>query len=91
MPAQIDCAKQLYFSSWKKQPTNMDNTKTYLDKSNIEQQKTFDFLAYTNNSIFITGKAGTGKTTFVKRIQKGINKKFLVLVLTDIAAFKVRG
>ena len=61
------------------------------DETNIEQQKAFDLVANTNTSLFITGKAGTGKTTFVKRIQKEIEKNFLVLAPTGIAALNVGG
>ena len=39
-----------------------------IDKDNFEQQKAFELVANTNTSLFITGKAGTGKTTFVKAI-----------------------
>ena len=49
-----------------------------LDTQNVEQQKAFDLVANTNTCLFITGKAGTGKTTFIKRIQEEINKNFLV-------------
>ena len=59
-----------------------------LDKSNVEQQKAFDLVANTNTCLFITGKAGTGKTTFIKRIQEEINKNFLVLAPTGIAVSK---
>lgn len=62
-----------------------------LDKTNVEQQKAFDLVANTNTCLFITGKAGTGKTTFVKRIQKDINKNFLLLAPTGIAAIAVGG
>ncbi len=58
---------------------------------NIEQQKAFDLVANTNTSLFITGKAGTGKTTFIKRIQQEINKNFLLLAPTGIAAIAVGG
>lgn len=58
---------------------------------NKEQQKAFELVRDTNSSIFITGKAGTGKTTFVKRIQEEINKTFLVLAPTGIASLKVGG
>lgn len=61
------------------------------DKSNVEQQKAFDLVAKTNTSLFITGKAGTGKTTFVKRILEEIDKNFLVLAPTGIAAVNVGG
>ena len=66
-----------------------DNFK--LDNQNIEQQKAFDLVANTNTCLFITGKAGTGKTTFIKRIQEEINKNFLVLAPTGIAAIAVGG
>lgn len=62
-----------------------------LDETNLEQQKAFDLVANTNASLFITGKAGTGKTTFVKGIQEQINKSFLVLAPTGIAAMNVGG
>ena len=56
-----------------------------------EQQKAFELVKDTNTTFFITGKAGTGKTTFVKRIQQEIKKNFLVLAPTGIAALKVEG
>lgn len=62
-----------------------------IDKTNVEQQKAFDLVANTNTCLFITGKAGTGKTTFIKRIQEEINKNFLVLAPTGIAAIAVGG
>jgi hypothetical protein len=62
-----------------------------LDTQNVEQQKAFDLVANTNTCLFITGKAGTGKTTFIKRIQAEINKNFLVLAPTGIAAIAVGG
>ena len=62
-----------------------------IDQTNIEQQKAFDLVANTNTSLFITGKAGTGKTTFIKGIQEQIKKSFLVLAPTGIAAMNVGG
>lgn len=62
-----------------------------LDKTNAEQQKAFDLVANTNTCLFITGKAGTGKTTFINRIQEEINKNFLVLAPTGIAAIAIGG
>ena len=43
-----------------------------LDKTNVEQQKAFDLVANTNTCLFITGKAGTGKTEFAKTLIKEI-------------------
>lgn len=69
----------------------METREFVLDKKNIEQQKAYDLVANTNTSLLITGKAGTGKTTFIKRIQKEIKKNFLVLAPTGIAALNVGG
>lgn len=62
-----------------------------IDTENREQQTAFAYVANTNTSIFITGKAGTGKTTFVKNILEKVNKNFLVLAPTGIAALNVGG
>lgn len=69
----------------------MENLVIKIDTENREQQKAFDIVANTNNCLFITGKAGTGKTTFVKRLLKEVNKNFLVLAPTGIAALAVGG
>ena len=69
----------------------MEKEEFTFDPTNFEQQKAFDLVANTNTSLFITGKAGTGKTTFVKRIQQEIDKNFLVLAPTGIAALNVGG
>lgn len=61
------------------------------DKDNKEQQLAYDLIANTSRCLFITGKAGTGKTTFVKRIQEEIKKNFLVLAPTGIAAIAAGG
>jgi len=70
----------------------MENIEFTIDQTNVEQQKAFNLVANTNTSLFVTGKAGTGKTTFIKGIQKLIKKKnFLVLAPTGIAAMNVGG
>jgi hypothetical protein len=69
----------------------METPRIQIDTHNVEQQKAFDLVAKTNTCLFITGKAGTGKTTFIKRIQEEINKNFLVLAPTGIAAIAVGG
>lgn len=69
----------------------MENTDFQLDKDNLEQQLAFEMIEKTNTSLFITGKAGTGKTTFIKNIQEKIDKNFLVLAPTGIAALNVGG
>ena len=69
----------------------MKSLEIQIDRNNVEQQMAFDIVANTNTCLFITGKAGTGKTTFVKRIQEEINKNFIVLAPTGIAAINVGG
>lgn len=66
-------------------------TEVLLDKENVEQKLAFDLVANTNTSLFITGKAGTGKTTFIRWIQKEIEKNFLILAPTGIAAVNAGG
>lgn len=61
------------------------------DNDNHEQQLAYDLVANTNRCLFITGKAGTGKTTFIQRIQKEIQKNFVVLAPTGIAAIAAGG
>lgn len=62
-----------------------------VDYDNVEQQLAYDLVANTNRCVFITGKAGTGKTTFIQRIQKEIQKNFVVLAPTGIAAIAAGG
>jgi len=69
----------------------MNTLQNQIDTNNVEQQKAFDLVANTNTCLFITGKAGTGKTTFIKRILQEIDKNFLVLAPTGIAAIAVGG
>ena len=69
----------------------MEKIEFKIDPENVEQQKAFDLVANTNTSLFVAGKAGTGKTTFIKGIQKLIKKNFLVLAPTGIAAMNVGG
>ena len=62
-----------------------------LDTQNAEWQMAFNMVAFTNTSMFITGKAGTGKTTFIKYIQQEIKKNFLILAPTGVAAINAGG
>jgi len=53
--------------------------------------KVFEFIEYTNKSIFLTGKAGTGKTTLLKRIKKESTKKMAIVAPTGVAAMNAKG
>jgi len=50
-----------------------------------------DIIEKTNNSVFITGKAGTGKSTMLKKFRSNTQKNVIVLAPTGIAALNVNG
>lgn len=49
------------------------------------------YIQLTNTNIFLTGKAGTGKTTFLKSLKKITSKRFVVLAPTGVAAINAGG
>lgn len=51
----------------------------------------FEIVEHTNRSIFLTGKAGTGKTTFLNDFVKKTKKKHIVVAPTGIAAINAGG
>lgn len=62
-----------------------------IDQDNIRQKQAFDLVSNTSQSFFLTGRAGTGKTTFLRNIQKVVDKNFIVVAPTGIAAIIVGG
>ena len=62
-----------------------------IDKNNKQQLQAYELINTTNSSFFLTGKAGTGKTTFLQTVQKEIDKNFIVLAPTGIAAMLAGG
>ncbi|MBM9536682.1 helix-turn-helix domain-containing protein [Desulfobulbus alkaliphilus] len=50
-----------------------------------------EFVRHTNSSIFLTGKAGTGKTTFLHTIQQQTHKRLIVTAPTGVAAINAGG
>ncbi|MDD4972435.1 MAG: AAA family ATPase [Paludibacter sp.] len=54
-------------------------------------QLAHDFALYTNRSIFLTGKAGTGKTTFLHKLKKETKKQIAVVAPTGVAAINAGG
>jgi hypothetical protein len=61
------------------------------DSSNHIFQLAAQFVNQTNRHIFLTGKAGTGKTTFLKYIQENTFKKTVVVAPTGVAAINAGG
>ena len=51
----------------------------------------FDYLEFTGTSVFLTGKAGTGKTTFLKELKKKSPKRMVVVAPTGVAAINAGG
>lgn len=62
-----------------------------LDTDNKEFQDALQLITYTRQSVFLTGKAGTGKSTFLKYICEHTKKKHVVLAPTGIAAINAGG
>ena len=61
------------------------------DITNTSFQLASDFVNYTNASLFLTGKAGTGKTTFLKHIKENEVKNTVVVAPTGVAAINAGG
>lgn len=62
-----------------------------LDLNNKELQQALQVLQFTRHSLFLTGKAGTGKSTFLRYIASHTKKKHVVLAPTGIAAINAGG
>lgn len=62
-----------------------------LDRENTKFFNAFTLISETDKSIFLTGKAGTGKTTFLKYLRNNTNKKIVTLAFTGVAAINAGG
>lgn len=58
---------------------------------NEELKQAWDFVEHTGKSIFLTGKAGTGKTTFLHRVVHESTKRTVVVAPTGVAAINAGG
>ncbi|WP_270570402.1 ATP-dependent DNA helicase [Bacteroides eggerthii] len=61
------------------------------DTQNKEFQDALNLIQYTRQSVFLTGKAGTGKSSFLRYICEHTKKKHVVLAPTGIAAINAGG
>ena len=62
-----------------------------LDTDNREWQQALQIIQYMRRSLFLTGKAGTGKSTFLRHIAETTKKKHVILAPTGIAAINAGG
>ena len=69
----------------------MSSQEESLDLENKEWQDALQIVNYTRRSLFLTGKAGTGKSTFLRYVSKHTKKKHVILAPTGIAAINAGG
>lgn len=69
--------------------TKIDTSKIELDSEEFKQA--LQVIQFTHNSLFLTGKAGTGKSTFLQYVTATTKKKYVVLAPTGIAAINAGG
>ncbi len=62
-----------------------------IDTANGAFQDALNLVRYTRRSVFLTGKAGTGKSTFLRYVCEHVKKKHVVLAPTGIAAINAGG
>ncbi|HLS38518.1 MAG TPA: helix-turn-helix domain-containing protein [Sphingobacterium bovisgrunnientis] len=62
-----------------------------IDVNNLIFKKAVAFVNQTNQNLFLTGKAGTGKTTFLKYIRENCYKKMAITAPTGVAAMNAGG
>jgi ATP-dependent DNA helicase PIF1 len=60
-------------------------------KLSIEQQNLFDYIEQSENNIFVTGRAGTGKSTLLSYLVENTQKNVAVCAPTGVAALNVGG
>ncbi|NRD20955.1 helix-turn-helix domain-containing protein [Winogradskyella eckloniae] len=58
---------------------------------NKEIDLAWDFVTRTDRNVFLTGKAGTGKTTFLHKLKSQCNKRMVVVAPTGVAAINAKG
>ena len=62
-----------------------------IDKENKQHMQAYRLITETNSCFFLTGRAGTGKTTFLHNVQQVSDKEFITLAPTGVAAMLAGG
>ena len=65
--------------------------KSVRSMDNLELELAWKIVERTGSNLFLTGKAGTGKTTFLKNLKEQSKKRMVVLAPTGIAAINAGG
>ena len=60
-------------------------------ETNKELELVWNFVNNTDRNIFLTGKAGTGKTTFLHKLKLNSLKRMVVVAPTGVAAINAKG
>ncbi|MEY4927361.1 MAG: hypothetical protein RI894_1797 [Bacteroidota bacterium] len=60
-------------------------------QTNPQLEIAFNYVRYTNKNVFLTGKAGTGKTTFLHQLKKDSHKRMVIVAPTGVAAINAGG
>ena len=60
-------------------------------ETNVQLQLASNFVQFTDRNIFLTGKAGTGKTTFLHNLRTHCPKRMIVVAPTGVAAINAKG
>lgn len=60
-------------------------------QTNVQLDLALNFLQHTGTHLFLTGKAGTGKTTFLKKLKETLPKRMIVVAPTGVAAINAGG
>ncbi|MEL7222624.1 MAG: AAA family ATPase, partial [Bacteroidota bacterium] len=60
-------------------------------ETNPELELAFEYISETKRHVFLTGKAGTGKTTFLNRVREEVPKRLAVVAPTGVAAINAKG
>lgn len=61
------------------------------ESKNAQMNLAWQFISSTDVSVFLTGKAGTGKTTFLRKLSERLPKRMVVLAPTGVAAINAGG
>ena len=62
-----------------------------MEAQNQELEMARNYALFTHRNIFLTGKAGTGKTTFLRRLQAESKRRMIVVAPTGVAAINAGG